>query len=293
MSRRRFVSALLFVCCVLAAPSRAETVLYDKPSAYSTIIVTEDASGVRTLRFEKNGARQSVVRPGDPDYLALPYTKAALVGLALSPQPRRILVVGLGGGTLPMFLHKHYPQATIDAVDIDPDVVSVAKKFFGFREDDLLRAHVGDGRRFVERVREPYDVVFLDAFGLDSVPPHLATQEFLLAVKRAIKPSGVVIGNVWGRHSSPLYDSMVRTYQAAFDDLYVLEVQGADNKLLFGLPRRQPLTPAELEALADKVATANGFGFDLGALVQFGLEHAREKNPAGRVLRDKVPVPSR
>ena len=153
--------------------------------------------------------------------------KAMPVGLAFVKEPKRVLIVGLGGGTIPGFLHKHYPETSIDAVDIDPDVVDVAKRFFGFREDATMKAHVTDGRRFIEECKEPYDVIFLDAFGSDSIPYHLATREFLQAVRRATKPDGVVLGNVWSSSINRLYDSMVRTYQATFDELYIFDVRGA------------------------------------------------------------------
>src|SRR6266571_3653298 len=199
MEPRPYLRAGLFAVVALCALAcAAQTVIYEKPSRYNTIIVTEDHNGLRTLLFERGGTRQSVVKPGDPDHLELRYAKVALVGLALCEDPRRILVVGLGGGTLPTFLRKHYPSAAIDVAEIDPDVVDVAKKFFGFREDERMRAHVGDGRQFIENVREPrYDVIFLDAYGAESVPAHLTTREFLQAVRRAVVPSGVVVGNIW------------------------------------------------------------------------------------------------
>lgn len=284
---RLFFHAVLFTLVALATLACAsQTVLYDKASPYSTISVTEDEQGLRTLWFEKGGARQSVVKPGDPDHLELPYARVALAGLALCEEPRRILVVGLGGGTLPMFLHRHYPDATIDAVDIDPDVVYVAKTFFGFREDERMHAHVDDGRRFIEKIGQPYDVIFLDAFGSTNVPAHLATQEFLRAVRRAVKPSGIVVGNIWDRYSNPRYDSMVRTYQEVFDELFVLSVANAGNKILLALPRKQVLDRDELTRRARKVSTAGQFRFDLGDLVSYGFEHAHEKNPVARVLRD-------
>src|SRR5713101_1830935 len=174
----------------------AETVIYEKPSHYNTIVVTEDSNGLRTLLFERGGSRQSVVKPGDPDHLELPYARVALAGLALCEEPRRILVVGLGGGTLPMFLRGHYPAAAIDVAEIDPDVVDVAKKFFGFREDERMRAHVGDGRQFIENAVQPhYDVIFLDAFGARDVPKHLTTREFLQITRRALVPNGVAVAN--------------------------------------------------------------------------------------------------
>lgn len=284
----RLVFAGLFAGIALVALAQVdETVLYEKASAYNTIIVTEEKSGLRTLRFGKEGARQSVVKPGDPDYLGLPYVKAMLVGLALSEEPRRVLVVGLGGGTLPMFLRKHYPDAVIDAVDIDPDVMDVAKRFFGFREDRLMNAHVSDGRRFVEQTRQPYDVIFLDAFGANNIPPHLTTQEFLEEVRRAVTPGGTVIGNLWGRSANPLYDSMVRTYQEVFDTLLIVDVRGANNMIVLALPRRQSLGRDELTRLARNVSAAKRFPFDLGDAVKYGFVDAGTRNQRGRVLRDQ------
>ena len=277
----------LFVLLVWAPLGcAAEKVLYDKPSQYNNIIVTEDDNGLRVLRFERHGARQSIAKPGDPAYLGFAYTKVAFVGLALAPEPQRIMIVGVGGGTMPMFLRHYYSNATIDAVDIDPDVVHVAKEYFGFREDPKLRAHVRDGRQFVESVRDPYDVIFLDAFGASTVPPHLTTVEFMRAVRRAVKPDGVVVGNIWGRQMNPLYDSMVRTYQEVFDELYILEVPGTTNRILLALPRKQALDHAQLARLARKTAADKRFDFDMGAFEPAQFSYASAKSRAGQVLRD-------
>ena len=285
----RFQRAFLLLVALFAIGGlarAAETVLYDKPSKYNNIIVTEDEEGLRVLRFEKGGARQTIAKPGHPQYLGFAYTKVAFVGLALAQETQRMMIVGVGGGTMPVFLRHYYPKAEIDAVDIDPDVVHVAKKYFGLREDERLKVHVGDGRAFVEAAREPYDVVFLDAFGTRNVPPHLTTVEFMRAVRRAVKPSGVVVWNIWGRVSNPLYDSMVRTYQEVFEDIILLDVPGTTNKILFGLPRKHELDRAQLIRLARKVGQARGFEFDLGDIdaAQFHLLSAKEGN--GRVLRD-------
>jgi spermidine synthase len=285
-ARLRIGLVLVLLACFACARA-AETVLYEKQSAYNTVIVTEDANGYRILRFERSGARQSIGKPGDPGYLGFAYTKVAFVGLALTREPSRILVVGLGGGTMPMFLRKYYPNAHIDAVDIDPEVVHVAREYFGFKEDERLRAHVGDGRQFVERAREPYDVIFLDAFGTRNVPPHLATIEFMRAVRKAVKPTGVVVGNVWGRGANPLYDSMVRTYQEAFDELYILDVLGTSNKILLALPRKQALDRRELVQLARKTGAAKKFDFDLGDIDEEQFSQVTRKSGPGQILRDE------
>lgn len=287
MTRRLHFSLGLFLflaVCLVAA--NAETILYEGKSAFNTIVVTEDEGGLRTLLFEKDGARQSVVKPGDPDHIELPYARAAMTALALSEDPRRVLVVGLGGGTIPMFLRKHYPLAAIDVVDIDPEVVRLAKKFFGFREDARMRAHTADGRRFIEQSRQPYDIIFLDAFGPDSIPRHLATLEFLQSVRRALTPRGLVAGNVWSRGTNRQYDDMVRTYQEAFSELYIIRVEGAGNRILLGLPRAERVTRNDLSKRAAAVSKRHGFRFDLGEIVGGGFQAAREKDPQSRILTD-------
>jgi spermidine synthase len=289
MNARRFIhcAALLGLAILAATACAVQGVIFEKASPYGDVIVTEDASGLRTLLFNAYGARQSVVKPGDPDHLELPYARVALVGLAVCGEPRRILIVGLGGGTLPMILHKHYPGAVIDVAEINPDVVEVAKKFFDFREDEHLKVSVGDGRRFIENVSKPtYDLIVLDAFGGESVPQSLTTREFLQAVRKAILPSGVVVGNVWNRSGNPQYDSMVRTYQEVFDDLYILDVSGTINRILLALPRKQNIERAELQQRAGSISKAGQFRYDLGDPQAYGFFHAVAKNPEARVLRD-------
>ena len=288
MNRRALLR--LGLCTLLALSLLAcatQTVVYEKASRFGSIIVTQDYKGLRTLLFAQDGVRQSVVKPGDPDHLELAYTRVAFAGLALCEGPRRILVVGLGGGTLPGFLRKHYPDAAIDVVDIDPDVVEVAKMFFGFREDQFMRVHVADGREFIESIRQPsYDVIFLDAFGAQSVPSHLTTQEFLQAVRRALMPSGVAVANIWNRTRNPLSDAMVRTYDKVFDQLFILNVAGDVNLILLALPRAQPTSRRELAQRARQISASKQFRFDLGELVDSGFVDAPEKDRSGRVLRD-------
>ncbi len=287
VGRRLFCLAVLAVlaCCAVAAAQ--QKILYQKQSPYNTVVVAEDDQGMRTLLFGSEGVRQSVVKVGDPDHLELPYARAMVSGLALCPEPKRVLVVGLGGGTIPSFLHKHYPQTRIDAVEIDPVVVEVAKQFFGFREDATLKAYVQDGRQFIEERLNVYDVIFLDAFGSENIPYHLATREFLEAVRRALTAQGVVLADVWGPGLNPLYDSMVRTYQEVFDELYILEVRGSGNRILIALPRRLRVAREELARRAGAISKQKQFRFDMGELVTYGYQYADEKDPRAQVLIDK------
>src|SRR5579883_3515550 len=149
--------------CGLAQPAEKEKTIFTKVTPFATIIVKEDKGGLRTLWFSGSKYPDSAVKMGDPDHIEYEYAQAITVALALADEPKRVLVVGLGGGTLPSFFRKHYPEMVIDAVDIDPDVVDVAKKFFEFREDAKMHAYVEDGRQFIEKCTAPYDIIFLDA----------------------------------------------------------------------------------------------------------------------------------
>ncbi len=289
------ILAALLIFVLQATPVRAsEAVVYEKSSAYGMVVVTDEGDGVRALRFGRDGVRQSLVKSGDPDYLGLAYTPVALAGLTLCNEPRRFLVIGLGGGTIPAFLRKHYPDAEIDAVDINPEVAFAAKTYLGFREDERMRIHLTDGRKFIEAVRQPYDAIFLDAFGAEAVPAHLTTQEFLSAVRRAVRTDGVVIGNIWSTAMSPPYDAMVRTYRTIFDELHVLRVAGTNNRILLALPRSQPLTRSELADMARKLATGKKFRFNPGVLIERGLMPAIAAAASdGKVLKDANIGPGR
>jgi spermidine synthase len=96
--RKPLLLALAAVLTACAAVAAAPKVLYEKASPYNRIVVTEDERGLRVLSFG-NGVRQSVVKLGDPDHLELRYSRAMPAAVALVEEPRRVLIVGLGGGT--------------------------------------------------------------------------------------------------------------------------------------------------------------------------------------------------
>ncbi len=292
LTTRRFTlpeAAVLLVLgsCALVSVRSADRILYEKDSAYNKIVVKEDERGLRSLHFGRDGGYQSVVKLGDPGHIELPYARTMLVGLAFVERPQRMLAVGLGGGTIPSFLHKHFPKAVIDVVEIDPDVVEVARKYFGFREEAGLEVHVEDGRRFIERCTRPYDLIFLDAYGEDFIPYRLATQEFLLAVRRALRPGGAVVANVWSRHSNPLHDSMLRTYQDVFSELYRFDVRRKGNKIFVALRRDGPISRESLAQRAREISRSERFHFDLSRDVEHGYHRETKGAISAPILRDK------
>ncbi len=279
------VALLAFVGAVLAQ----DKVLYETDSAFNHILVTEDSAGVRSLLFAKEGALQSVGKATDPDFLSLAYLKTAFVGLGFVEKPQRVLVVGLGGASIPRFLHRHYPAMQIDCAELDPEVISVAKRFFGFVEDNQMRAFAGDGRKFIEEVKKPYDVIFLDAFGADSIPYRLATREFLVAVRKALTRDGIAVGNIWSRSSNPLYDSMVRTYQDVFAELYLFTVAGSGNRILVGMSRKAVFTREEIVSRTTALAMRDQFPYPLGEVAAFGYARLTGEPMDAKVLLDLNP----
>lgn len=265
---------------------KGEKVLVAQHTAFQPILLTEDESGLRTLRFGAEGVSQSVLKAADPRHLALAYARLLPATLAFVQDLRRVLIVGLGGGSLPRFFHSHFPETSIDVVEIDQGVVDVAKMHCGFVEDARMRVHVDDGRDFIEATRGDYDLLVLDCFDADSIPPHLATLEFLSAARNALSPGGIVVANIWGRSANPLYARMLITYRTAFDDVYIFDVPQPGSKLFVALPFQQTMSRDEVVQRAREIGRGRGFNYDLGAEIAGFRNSEIETIRSGAVLRD-------
>jgi spermidine synthase len=280
--RLRSAGLALFALFVSCAASSGPGVLYEGDSPYNHIIVAQDAQGVRRLFFEKDGAVQSAIKPGVVLELELPYARAAMLSLAVHPAPKRVLIIGLGGGAMPMFLRALYPEAEIEVVDIDPDVVKVASKYFGFKEDAHLKAFVADGRDFVEKAKLGWDLVFLDAYGKGSIPRRLATVEFLKTVRGKLAPGGLVVGNVWEPASNPLYAAMTRTYAEAFPDFCVINVPLSGNRIF--LANQVVMVTEKLVEQAAAITKKRKLPFEMSIYAKNGC--ARDVDSAAPLLSD-------
>jgi spermidine synthase len=165
-----------------------------------------------------------------PDRLQLNYTRMMLGSLYLNPNPRSILIVGLGGGSLPRALLQLLPEARIDVAEIDPAVVSVARQYFDLPKDPRLNIIEADGRVFVKRaLREQrhYDLIMLDAFDHEYIPEHLLTKEFLSEVRSLLTPDAVLAANTFS--SSRLYDHESTTYAAVFGRFFNIKKENRVN----------------------------------------------------------------
>lgn len=183
------------------------TELYRSRSGFHDITVDEQG-GVVSLRF--NGKLQSSLLTNGSldsvqqylDYLHLP--------LAMSPDASSVLVIGLGGGVLPLRMWHDYRRMRIDVVEIDPAVVEVSRRFFGLPDDDRLRVFVEDGRSYLERTREHYDVIVVDAYFETAMPFLLATREFVSLAASRLTGHGVLAYNLVGVLEGPGSESFRR-----------------------------------------------------------------------------------
>jgi spermidine synthase len=180
--------------CASEGPT-APRVLFQKASKFGRVYVVEQG-GMRHLRFGSAcGFDQSSVSTSKPKQVVTEYVRLATLSLALAVETDRILMIGLGGGSFSNLVVQGWPDAQIDAVEIDPVVVEAAERFFGVRPSPTFRIHTADGAAFLARGQQDYDVIFLDTYSGEGMPAHLATSEYFESVARHLRRGGVVVAN--------------------------------------------------------------------------------------------------
>ena len=217
----------------LTGPTHAK-VLHEERSVYTRIIV-EDSNRLRCLKFtlKREDSTQTCINLNYPKRMVFSYTQMSMASLLLNPNPASVLIVGLGGGTLPMALRDLLPEARVDTVEIDEAVVRVAKEYFGYREDEYNRAIIQDARVYGKRSALrglTYDLIILDAFNGEYIPEHLMTVEFLEEMRALLSDDGVLVANTFA--SSQLYDFESATYAAVFGDFLNFRGSSTGNRVI-------------------------------------------------------------
>jgi spermidine synthase len=217
--------------------------IHQERSLYRNIIVTEDSSR-RCLRFtitRRTGQNQSCRFLENPQALVFPYAKMTLSSLLVQDDPQRILIIGLGGGTLPEVYHTLFPEAEIIISEIDEAVLSVAEDFFDFAQTDKIKVDIGDGRVYVKRAalrNESFDLVIIDAFNGEYIPEHLMTEEFLQEIKQLLPEDGMLVSNTFS--TSRLYDAESQTYQNVFGEIINLRMNNTGNRIIIASRQSLP-----------------------------------------------------
>ena len=223
------VSVAFALANVLWVPDGWTKTLLQKDTFYHRIRIEEDGEA-RYMYFDRT--LQSAMNLKDPTALRLIYSRYASLGFTFRPDARKMLIIGLGGGSIPKKVQKEFPHMEIDAVEIDPEVIKMAKDFFQVKENKLLRLHAQDGRLFMARTPHQYDIILLDAYFTDAMPFHLATKEFFELAQRKLTPNGIIVANLISAVTGPsgkIARAFVRTQRQVFPQTYVFAARRPDN----------------------------------------------------------------
>ena len=229
-------------------------------SLYNDIYVYRRPNGFYVLSFGAERLRytESVVNPDDELDLPVYYTQSMTAGLAYAPALEHAAIIGLGGGRTAWYHHKTVPELSMTAVELDPAVAQIADQFFSVRDEENFDIEILDGRMWLARADQDFDIIMVDAYRGPFVPFHLLTTEFYELVSEHLKPGGVVIQNV--EPSTMLFDSAVATIKSAFDNLVFIEGQGNIVILAYDGP---PKDEAELQRIAAERQAEYGFRYPL------------------------------
>lgn len=192
----------------------------------------------RSLHFSMS-AIQSRMRIRHPDALELEYTRLMMGWLMFLPQPRRIAMIGLGGGSLAKFCHRHLPQASMAVVEINPQVIALRDAFMVPPDDARFQVIADDGAAFVARTDERFDVLMVDAFDAHGMPAALGAQRFYDDCLDVLRPGGVLAANLHAGHPHfPIYLDRIR--RSFGEDLLRVDDRDGSNGVVFAC-KGQPL----------------------------------------------------
>lgn len=237
-----------------------EKLLEQATSEFNTIMVTERGS-IRTMYFVVDGTRYIESRwdMDHPGSLDLDYSRTMMAGFLVQPEPKRFMMMGLGGGQISNYLFERFPGLEIDAVDIDPEVVRLARKYFGVPDDPRYRTHVADGRLFIESSSAPWDLIMLDAFRGVFVPYHLKTREAYQGCLAKLTPEGVVVANL--HNLTRMYPHDRETLAEVFPHCYSFVSESGNQTTFVASASATRASVYDLRENARRVASR--FDFDL------------------------------
>ncbi len=251
-----------------------EILVHEVHSKFSHIRI-KDLGSLRTLYFVRDSGEEVVETSMDlrvPHVLQVSYTRTMFASMLLNPRHQSCLIVGLGGGSMVRFLNKFFPEVKVDAVEIDPVMVQVARDYFGTRPGSRTRIVVEDGFDFLKRANNQYDVIYMDAFLKPSevtdatgLPRRLKTVAFLKNLHKNLHQNGLVVINL-NENVDTLED--IRNIREAFPSVYVFLVPGTGNIIVVGAMSRKNVSADELRKRGAKLDKQRNFGFSFRGLVE-------------------------
>jgi spermidine synthase len=284
----RFAAVPVVLAAALALPvgttkpAEDGRVLYEKETPYQYARVVQETDGTRKLELNEGQAIHSLWRPGTvltggywDGFLVLPFATGS--GRA----PARIAALGTAGGTVPRAYAHYFPDTRVDAVDIDPELFKIGRRYFGLRERPQLREFAEDARPFLRSTDERYDSIFVDAYRQPYIPFYLTTREFFSLVRDRLNPGGSVIINVGHpRDSQELEKALSATLGKVFRHVSRDPIQNLNSLVIAS---DAPLSAAALRAAR--------LPRDLSPLAEMSAGRLAPGLRGGRVFTDdKAPV---
>ena len=232
-----------------------------KPGDDDESVYVSERHGVRSLHIGSDTI-QSSMRLARPNDLELSYTRSMMAFLLFGPEPERVLMIGLGGGSLAKFIFQRLPDTRVQAVEVNPRVLAIARQYFHVPPDDArFEVIVADGARHVEREDVSADVILLDGYEADRHVPELATPEFYAACRARLRPGGVLVVNLWG--GDKLFYTLSKRIEDAFPGgTLCLPAERPGNVIVFGFERNPgPLAWGALQGRARELEAEYGLEF--------------------------------
>ena len=259
---RTFVPKSIIICAALLCGELAvrAIVIFSTYSAYHYIEVV-DEGGTRMLSF--NGSRETRMNRDNPLQGHFEYTEYFHMPWLWNNNIKRVLMIGLGGGSTQRSYQHYYTNVTVDSVELDPSVVSVAKSYFGVTETPTHRIHLQDGRIFLRRTTNTYDVILMDAYSTtrygSSIPPHLTTKEFFTIARGHLSTTGVMAYNIIGTvkdWNADFVGGLFRTMREVFPQVYLFPATESQNVVLVATRSAERFDAARVQK--EGVALARG-----------------------------------
>lgn len=174
-----------------------ERVLARCRSAFNEVkVVQEGYERLLKVRQGKVFVEESRCDMRRPAHLLHQYSRLQMLGTLYPRKLEKALVVGLGGGSLSKALALQFPRLHIDSLELDPEIANLARKYFGYREDERSRCIVTDARDYLKQTSAHYDLIVLDAFDGLEIPQPLRTVQFYQLVRQRLNPGGVAVSNL-------------------------------------------------------------------------------------------------
>ena len=282
----RLISGLALTAFIISSSllsvsnANADQLLEMRESSYNNIYIYKRGSIV-TMTFGHNKRLyvESEYNQDNERELPVVYTRYMTVGLVYAKAVDSLLEIGLGGGRTSWYIHKTLPNTSVTTVELDPEVISLAKKYFGIREENNFNIVARDGRIYLTRNTKQYDVILIDAYRGPFVPFHLLTKEFYSLVKSKLKPGGVVVQNI--EPTTMLFDAAIVTIKSVFNNIDLFEAGGNVVTVAYDGPMR---SNQELAQKASNLQKKYKFFHNLGDMI--GERKVLSHLPSGKPLTD-------